>query len=114
MKTTEETIGMIVNQITAPITRELEIDVATMLSLDNPIFYENVASEVWEKCNTDHVSIAKLLRNGFVTVEQITDMSDGGIPISSYEEIAIPYGVLPTETMAEIIGEVKRKMYESY
>ena len=114
MEKKEETIGMIVNQITASITRELEIDEATMLSLDNPIFYENVASEVWEKCNTDHVSIAKLLRNGFVTVEQITDMSNGVIPTSSYEEIAIPYGVLPTETMAEIIEEVKQKMYESY
>ena len=114
MKKKEETIGMIVNQITAPIMRKLEIDEATTLSLDNPIFYENVASGVWEKCNTDHVSIAKLLRNGFVTVEQITDMSNGIIPASTYEEIVIPYGVLPMETMSKILHEVASNRYESY
>ena len=99
-----------VKGIISPILKALADDEATVLSLNEPIFFEDLASLTYEKVHTDNIHISKLLSEGFVTVEQIEDMADGTV----YEEILIPYEILTVEAMAEILSEVGFSRYESY
>jgi len=96
--------------IISPILKALADEGATVLSLDEPIFFEDLAAFTYEKTHSDNIHIVKLLSEGFVTEEQIEDMADGTI----YEEILIPYEVLTVEAMAEILSEVGFSRYESY
>jgi hypothetical protein len=102
---TEETTKNLVNQITAPILEALAENEARVLSLENPVVLENPVASL---------SIAKLLADGFVTVERVMEMAEGFISAKSYEEIATPYSVLPIETMAEILTEVNSGKFESH
>lgn len=101
---TEETTKNLVNQITASILEALAENEARVLTLENPIVLENPVAP----------SIAKLLADGFVTVERVEDMADGFISASSYEEIATPYEVLPIETLAEILTVVNSGKFETH
>lgn len=111
---TEETTKNLVNQITAPILEALAENEAIVLSLENPVVLDNLPLCMAEDNGSDNVSIAKLLADGFVTVEQIVNMAEGFISASPYEEIATPYEVLPIETMAEILTEVNSGKFESH
>ena len=99
-----------VKGIISPILKALADDEATVLSLNEPIFFEDLASLTYEKVHTDNIHISKLLSEGFVTEEQIEDMADGTV----YEEILIPYEILTVEAMAEILSEVRFSRYEAY
>lgn len=97
--------------IISPILKALADEGATVLSLNEPIFFEDLAASTYEKTHHDNIRIVKLLSEGFVTVEQIEDgMADGNV----YEEILIPYEVLTVEVMAEILSEVGFSRYEAY
>ena len=102
MKTTQ-TANAMVNQLVAPIVETLASENGTRIVLDTPIFHESISGNLFEKFNTDQIEIVHLMKNGFVTTQDLENTSS----TVGLEQLASPYEELPLEVLAEIVNVVK-------